>query len=86
MVLLLRDIGLSSDIRALVAQVDVTPTTIALVLDRPRILRVTKKIPGRSELIVHAKDGRTTIILYLPYHDGARASAKIITPTNDEGS
>ena len=85
-VVLLRDIGPSSDIRILVAQVEVTPKTIALVLDKPRILRITKKIPGSHELIVHAKDGRTTVILYLPYQDGARASAKIITPTKDEGS
>lgn len=85
MVIYLPNIGSSADLRKLVATTDVTPTTIPLLLDKPRTVKVISKTATREELTVRCKDGATTIILHLPFEHGARGSARIITYT-DEGS
>lgn len=81
----LSNIGSSADLRALVATTDITPTTIPLLLDKPRTVTVISKTAARDELIVRCKDGTTTIILHLPFQSGSRGSATVIT-YEDEGS
>lgn len=86
----LRDIGASAELRALVAQVDIKPTTIPVILDRPRTLRIIRKLPRHDELVVECQSAEagddTRVVLYLPYRSGARASAKVITYSHNEGS
>lgn len=85
MAVYLSDIGSSADLRKLVATTDVLPTTIPLLLDKPRTVKVISKTATRDELTVRCKDDTTTIILHLPFQHGSRGSARIIT-YKDEGS
>lgn len=86
----LRDIGASDELRALVAEAEIKPTTIPVILDYPRTLHITRKLPREDELIVECRsaevDDDTRVVLYLPYRPGARASAKVITYSHNEGS
>ena len=83
----LSNIGQSDDLRKLVSEVDVSPTTISLVLDRLRTLEVIHKTAGKTELIVQCRDAddRTTVVLHLPYEANSVGQATIIT-YNPEGS
>ena len=80
----LSNVGPSDDIRQLVARSVRDGTSISLVLDRPRTLRVLNTHRGRSELIVRCKDGTTSVVLHLPYADNAAGQATIIS--YNEGS
>ena len=81
----LRDIGSSEDIRRQVAETDICPTSISLILDQPRTLKVVRKTIRGTELIVECRehDSDTRVVLYLSFRPGARASAKIITHLPD---
>lgn len=79
----LSDIGLSADLRALVAATDVSPTTIPLLLDKPRTVKVVSKAVTRDELIVRCKDDNVTIILHLPFQSGSRGHATVIIPKDE---
>jgi hypothetical protein len=79
----LSDIGSSADLRALVATTDVSPTTIPLLLDKPRTVKVIAKTATRDELVVRCKDDNATIILHLPFESGSRGHATVIIPKDE---
>ena len=85
MAIFLSNIGDSLAIRQLVSQTDVNNTTISLVLDQVRTLRVQTKITGRDGLTVrcHDTDQQASILLHLPFQEGAVASATIVDHTTE---
>ncbi len=85
MVTFLSNIGDSLAIRELVSQTDIHNTTITLVLDQIRTLKVQTKIFGRDGLTVrcHDTDQRASILLHLPFQEGAIASATIVNHTTE---
>lgn len=88
MAIYLQNIGDSLSIRSQISQTDIHNSTISLILDQPRTLEVVTKSSGRTELAVRCRDieERTTVVLHLPYKEGAAASATIInhTKSNEE--
>lgn len=84
----LNNIGNSADIRRLVSQTDIDNTTVSLLLDRLRTLEVITKTKGRGELTVrcHDTEQRVSVVLHLPYQEGAVASATIIDHTESSST
>lgn len=84
----LSNIGTSADIRRLISHTDVDQTTVTLVLDELRTLKVKMKTVRPNELTVRCSDidKRATIILHLPYQEDAAASADIIDHTDTEST
>ena len=84
----LSNIGKSADIRQLISHTDVDQTTVTLVLDELRTLKVKMKTNRQDELTVRCSDTdkRATVILHLPYQGDAAASADIIDHTDNTES
>ena len=83
----LSNIGNSSELRKQISQTDLH-NTVSLILDKPRTLEVRTKNFGRNELTVRCKDveERVSIVLHLPFQEGAVASATIIDYTTESTS
>lgn len=77
----LNDVGPSDEIRKIISETDVTPTSISLILDRPRTMTVIHKQAKDNELSVRCRDieDGAIIVLHLPFQEGSRAQATIIT-------
>jgi hypothetical protein len=77
----LSNIGESAGIRQQISQTDISNQPVLLLLDgAARQLEVLTKSSSETELTVRTRDifSRATIILHLPYSEGAAASADII--------
>lgn len=85
MVTFLSNIGDSLAIRQLVSQTDIHNTTITLILDQIRTLRVKTKIVGRGSLMVRCQDTdqRVSVQLILPFGEDAVASAYVVDHTTE---
>lgn len=83
----LSNIGSSNELRKQISQTDLH-NTVSIVLDKPRTLEVSTKNFGKNELTVRCKDieERVSIVLHLPYREGAVASATIIDHTATEST
>ncbi len=83
----LSDIGDALELRKQVSRTDIHNTTISVVLDKPRTLEVVTKTAGLQELVVRCRDidERVSIVLQLPFEEGAVASATIIDHTESNG-
>lgn len=75
----LDNIGSAADIRKLVAESERDGTSISLILDRPRTLKVVNTTRGKTELIVQCKDNDASIVLHLPYAPNQAGQATIIS-------
>lgn len=84
----LSSIGNSAELRKLVSETDINHKTISLILDQPRTLEVVSKKAGPRELVVRCKDteDRVSVVLHLPFEEGAVASATIIDYTAPEST
>ena len=82
----LSNIGDSRRIREQISQTDLYNTTISLILDKPRTLEVVQKSLGVTELTVRCRDIEelVSVVLHLPFEDGAVASATIINHTSSD--
>lgn len=88
MLLFLQDIGDSAELRKLLSTTDINPTTVSIILDRPRTLQVATKIQSQEELTVRCNDidDNSTVVLHLPFEKKAVASANIIIHTESTGT
>lgn len=75
-----QNIGPSRAIREKIVDSQISGNEISLTVDRPRTLRVVSTTRRRTELVVQCKDcgNAATIVLHLPYEQGAAAQAYVI--------
>lgn len=84
----LSNIGDALTLRELVSQTDIHNTTISVILDKLRTLEIVTKTTGLQELVVRCRDTeeRVSVVLHLPFEEGAVASATIIDHTESSGA